>query len=108
MVFTNACSTGAQVPALAGGAGFPLAFGDIGARAIVAPLWPVASDLASRVAVELYERALRPGSPPVAEILRDLRSRAYDGPDSDSFAAYAFFGDPTARMELVPDRGSAS
>jgi hypothetical protein len=101
LVFINACSTGQRVPGLVGGAGFPLAFGDIGARAIIAPLWPVDSVIASKIAVELYDRALRPGSPPVAEILRTMRSRAYAGQDADSYAAYAFFGDPTARLELV-------
>jgi hypothetical protein len=100
-VFINACSTGQRVPGLVGGAGFPLAFGDIGARAILAPLWPVESAAASRIAVELYQTALQPGSPPVAEILRKMRIRAYGEQDADSYAAYAFFGDPTARLELV-------
>jgi CHAT domain-containing protein len=100
-VFINACSTGQRVPSLVGGAGFPLAFGDIGARAILAPLWPVESDTASKIAVELYQTALQPGSPPVAEILRKMRNRAYAEQDADSYAAYAFFGDPTARLELV-------
>jgi hypothetical protein len=100
-VFINACSTGQRVPGLVGGAGFPLAFGDIGARAILAPLWPVESGAASKIAIELYQTALQPGSPPVAEILRRMRNRAYAEQDADSYAAYAFFGDPTARLELV-------
>lgn len=101
LVFINACSTGQRVPGLVGGAGFPLAFGDIGARAIIAPLWPVDSATASEIAVELYETALKPNSPPVAEILRTMRSRAYAAENADTYAAYAFFGDPTARLELV-------
>jgi hypothetical protein len=101
LIFINACSTGQRVPGLIGGAGFPLAFGDIGARAIIAPLWPVDSATASKIAVELYERALQSNSPPVAEILRTMRSRAYAEQNADSYAAYAFFGDPTARLELV-------
>lgn len=37
----------------------------------------------------------------MAEILCGLRRRAYAQPDADSYAAYAFFGDLTARLTLV-------
>lgn len=100
-VFINACSTGAQVPGLTGGAGFPLAFGNIGARAIVAPLWPVNSTIASEVAVDLYTRALVADGPPVAEVLRTIRARAYTDGGADSYAAYAFYGDPHARFTIA-------
>lgn len=102
-VFLNACEAGQIVPALGGGAGFPFAFAMIGARAILAPLWPVDDQLAKEVASELYEEALAADAPPVAEILRRIRARAYAQPDADTYAAYCFYGDPLARLELVSD-----
>lgn len=103
LVFVNACNAGALKPALAGGAGFPRAFGDIGARAVLAPLWPVRNATAAKVAIELYDEALKPEAEPVAEILRSIRARAYAEADADTYAAYAFFGDPLARLELVTE-----
>ena len=105
LVFLNSCSTAQMVPSLAGGSGFPRSFGDIGANAIIAPLWPVDDELASKVAVELYEKALAPGADPIAEILRDIRARGYEEEDADTFAAYCFFGDPQARLELLDCAG---
>lgn len=101
LVFINACDAGVHQPSLAGGAGFPRAFGDIGARAVLAPLWPVKNVTAARVARMIYEEALRPGAKPVAEILRSIRARAYAEDDADTYAAYSFFGDPLAKLELV-------
>jgi CHAT domain-containing protein len=101
LVFLNSCGTGQMVPSLAGGAGFPRSFGIIGAYAIVAPLWPVDDKLARDVALELYGEALKPDAKPIAEILREIRSRGYEERDADTFAAYCFFGDPQARLELV-------
>jgi CHAT domain len=100
-VFLNSCNTGRPVPSLAGSSGFPRSFGNIGAHAIVAPLWPVADELAKKIAIELYEGALAPGAQPVATVLRDIRKRAYEAEDADTYAAYCFFGDPLARLELV-------
>lgn len=101
LVFINSCSTGQMVPSLAGGAGFPRSFGTIGAYAIVAPLWPVDDKLARDVALELYREAVKPDAESIAEILRMIRSRGYASKDADTFAAYCFFGDPLARLELV-------
>ncbi|WP_396917608.1 CHAT domain-containing protein [Mycolicibacterium sp.] len=101
MVFLNACQTGMSIPALVGGAGFPVAFSDIGARAILAPLWPVDDTLAHQFAVEVYQTALTSPGTPIAEIVRRVRQRAYDDEDADTYAAYAFFGDPSAVLELV-------
>ncbi len=104
-VFLNACSTGQMVPSLAGGAGFPRSFATIGANAIIAPLWPVDDGLARDVALELYKEALKPDAKPIAEILREIRSRGYQEKDADTFAAYCFFGDPQARLEFVNASG---
>ena len=86
---------------LAGGAGFPRSFGTIGAHGIIAPLWPVDDGLARKVAVELYTEALKPEAKSIAEILRRIRRRGYEKEDADTFAAYCFFGDPCARLELI-------
>lgn len=102
IVFVNACDTGRQTPSLAGGAGFPRAFGDIGARAIIAPLWPVDDGHAHDTAIELYTEALKPGAPPLAEVLRRIRRRAYEHDDADTYAAYCFYGDPLAKLTLEP------
>jgi CHAT domain len=101
LVFLNSCSTGQMVPSLAGGAGFPKSFGNIGANAIIAPLWSVADKLASEIAVELYEEALKPDAKSLPAILQDIRRRGYEKEDADTYAAYCFFGDPYARLELV-------
>lgn len=101
LVFLNSCSTGQMVPSLAGGAGFPKSFGNIGANAIIAPLWSVADKLASEIAVELYEEALKPDAKSLPAILQDIRRRGYEEEDADTYAAYCFFGDPYARLELV-------
>jgi hypothetical protein len=101
VIFINSCSTGQMVPALSGGAGFPRSFGNLGARAVVAPLWPVDDELARDIAIGIYEAALAPGAPPVAAILRDMRKKGYEAQDVDTYAAYCFYGDPLARLTLV-------
>lgn len=101
LVFLNSCTTGQLVPSLAGGAGFPRSFGDMGAKAIIAPLWPVDDKLASKIALEFYEEALKPKSKSLAEIFQRIRKRGYEEKDADTYAAYCFFGDPHARLELA-------
>lgn len=101
LVFLNSCTTGQQVPSLAGGAGFPRSFGDMGAKAIIAPLWSVDDKLASKIALELYEEALKPKAKSLAEIFQRIRKRGYEEKDADTYAAYCFFGDPHARLELA-------
>ena len=101
LVFMNSCETGQGVPSLGGGSGFPRSFGNLGARAVIAPLWPVDDVLASKIALELYESALKSDAPPIAVILRDMRKRGYEAEDVDTFAAYCFYGDPLTRLELT-------
>jgi hypothetical protein len=100
LVFLNSCETGRLVPSLIGGAGFPRSFGDIGARAVIAPLWSVDDKLAHRAAVEIYQRALEQPDATLAEIVRDIRKRGYDSdPFEDTWAAYALYADPLTRLE---------
>lgn len=100
LVFINACDAGQHNIALgAGGSGFPMAFSELGARAVIAPLWPVSKLNAPKVAKELYERAFAAKDTPLAAIVAELRERAFTEPEfDDSWAAYCFFGDPCARL----------
>jgi len=90
-----------MVPSLSGGSGFPRSFGNLGAHAILAPLWPVSDALAHDVALNLYKAAVKPDAPSIASILRDIRRKGYEDKDADTFAAFCFYGDPNARLELV-------
>lgn len=102
LVFLNACDAGKMAPAVGGGAGFPRVFTDLGARGVVAPLWPVAQTIAAEVAVRLYEGATAQPERTIADLLRDVRLRAYEGDVTkfeDSWASYCFFGDPCMRLE---------
>jgi CHAT domain len=100
LVFLNTCDAGRMVSVIGGGAGFPRAFTDIGARAVIAPLWPVAQAVAADAAVKLYESAVDHPERTLADLLRDIRRSAYvDSPFQDSYAAYCFFGDPCTRLK---------
>src|SRR5262249_55129061 len=102
LIFLNSCEVGGLVPSLGGVAGFPKAFAELGARAIIAPLWPVRDVIASDVAVEIYRRALAEPQTAVAATARDIRAHAWaaDGFE-DSFAAYFYYGDPASPLERV-------
>jgi hypothetical protein len=103
LVFLNSCDTGRLVPSLIGGAGFPRGFGDIGARAVIAPLWPVDDKLAHDIAIEVYQRALANPTLGLAEIVRDIRAKAYGSqPFEDTYAAYCYYGDPVATLAYKP------
>ncbi len=97
-VFLNACEVGRTAPALVGVDGFAPTFLQMGASCVVAPLWSVKDDIAHTVAETFYEATRAAPARPFAEILRDIRARAYAGGE-DTFAAYCFYGDPCAAQE---------
>jgi CHAT domain-containing protein len=101
LVVLNACEVGRPTPALRGAGGLAQALIDRGAGGVVAALWSVAEDPAYAFAQIFYEQALENPPKPFAEILREIRKRAYEGEDlgEDTFAAYCFYGDPQARRE---------
>ena len=103
VVFLNACDAGRGNRTLGpGGAGFPMVFGQLGARAIVAPLWPVTKTSAPVVAEEIYRQAIASPGRPLADVLAELRARSYErDPFDDSWAAYCLFGDPLAALQPV-------
>jgi hypothetical protein len=100
IIFLNACDAGQATVALGpGGSGFPKTLSELGARAIIAPVWPVTKTSAPQVAKEVYDRAAANPDESLAEILADLRSRSYEnGPFDDSWAAYCLFGDPNGKL----------
>jgi len=79
-----------------------MVFGQLGARAIVAPLWPVTKTSAPVVAEEIYRQAIAAPGRPLADVLAELRARSYErDPFDDSWAAYCLFGDPLAALQPV-------
>lgn len=101
LVFMNACEVGRTRPALVGVGGFAKQFTDLGASAVIAPIWSVKDGIAHEVARQFYDEAVRHPEEPLARIVADVRARTYREPDAeDSFAAYCFYGDPLARLEV--------
>jgi CHAT domain-containing protein len=83
------------VLALDGVGGFANSFIELGASAVVAPLWPVEDKAAVEATTSFYTEALK--GKPFAKALTTIRKRAYEGSQPrDSFAAYCFYGDPLA------------
>jgi hypothetical protein len=96
-VFLNACEVGRLSPALVGLGGFAKSFIEIGASAVIAPLWSVKDKFAYLIAREFYESLQDNPRTPFAEILRGIRAKAYKEGGQDTYAAYCFYGDPAAR-----------
>jgi len=100
-VFVNACEVGRPVPALVGIGGFAQSFIEIGASAVIAPLWSVKDSIAHQIAQDFYQTALAHPEVPFAEILKQTRAKAYDpGIGEDTYAAYCFYGDPLASRQV--------
>jgi CHAT domain len=95
VVFLNACEVGRPAAGLIGVGGFTKRLTDIGARAVIAPLWSVRDTIAHEVAVEFYKKVIAEPRTPFGEILRQIRAKAYgeDGGE-DTYAAYCLYGDP--------------
>ena len=97
LVFLNACKAGQPVPALVGAGGLASVFIDLGAGAVIAPLWSVKDTIAHEIALAFYTEAKANGNAPLAAILQRLRAKAYDpAVAEDTYAAYCFYGDPLA------------
>jgi len=109
-LFLNACQVGQGQVALGDYAGLAAAFLRAGASGVVAALWNVEDEVASRVADEFYTSVYGgDGAPSVAEALRRIRATytadnvdAGTG-DSATFVAYQLFGHP--RLRLIPGQG---
>jgi len=101
-VFLNACETGRPIPALIGTGGFARAFIQVGASAMVAPLWSVRDSIAHDIALEFYQKLIDDSAKSLAEVIRSIRQKAYTtNQGEDTFAAYCFYGDPLARFHKL-------
>jgi hypothetical protein len=108
LIFLNACDVARQRPSLIGTDGLASGFAELGAAAVVAPLWTVDDEAAHGVAQRFYDllKSKRPQS--LAAILRKIRQMAYDGKGSDTHAAYCLFGDPRAIATIAAKGAQAS
>ncbi|MBO4224734.1 CHAT domain-containing protein [Bradyrhizobium neotropicale] len=96
-VFINACEVGRGTAALVGLGGFATSFIELGASAVIAPLWSVKDGIAHQVAETFYNTIKLEPNTPFAEIMRRLRAKAYESSSAeDTYAAYCFYGDPCA------------
>lgn len=104
LVFLNACEIGRPGAGLTSPSGFASALIASKCGAVVAPLWQVDDTVAHTVAVAFYDEVTRSPHRPFADILRELRARAYAENGEDSYAAYCFYGHPLATAAENPDR----
>ncbi|NKL25411.1 CHAT domain-containing protein [Rhizobium leguminosarum bv. viciae] len=95
MVFLNACKVGRGNPSLRGSRNFASQFIEMGAKAVIAPLWDVNDAVAHEVALTFYNAIKAAPEKPFASILKDIRRKAYES-GVDTYAAYCFFGNPLA------------
>jgi CHAT domain-containing protein len=96
LVFLNASETGRMGGSSPGG-GLVRPLIRLGAGAVIAPTWNIKDAIAHELAKEFYSALAVDPHRAFADIVRDLRRRAYEDPDpEDSWAAYVFFGDPLA------------
>lgn len=97
VIFLNACEVGRTNPALVGVGGFAPAFIQLGASAVIAPLWSVSDNIAHDIAQEFYRSVRDNPNIPFSQIFSRIRAKAYDEVSGrDTYAAYCFFGDPLA------------
>ena len=98
LVFLNACELGRPVQGLIGASGFARSFIELDASGVIGTLWSVDDRTAHSVAIRFYEQLLHEPGVPFAEILRRIRAEAFSVEGDDSFAAYCFYGDPSAHV----------
>lgn len=93
-VFLNACQLGQAQSLLGEPNGMVPSFVDLGADAVVAPLWKVDDAVAREVAAGLYETLRHGGSP--AEYFRRQRQESHgrEGQPYGTRLAYLYFGHP--------------
>ena len=96
MVFINACNAGGVAAGIQSVGGFGPMFVSIGARVVIAPMWPASDAVASQFAQAFYEMIDLANPRPLAEIVSELRAKAYEKGGPDTWAAYCFYGDPNA------------
>lgn len=96
VLFLNACTVGRGGRVLGRAGGFAGNCIESGWSGVVAPYWPVLDASAAKFGVAFY-RKLKAGRT-IGEALCELRS---ESPDDPTAQAYAYFGDPFARVLLL-------
>jgi CHAT domain-containing protein len=98
LVFLNACEVGRPVQGLLGASGFARSFIDLDASGVIGTLWSVDDRIAHDVAMQFYGQLLDDRAVSFAEALRRIRAKAFEADGDDSYAAYCFYGDPSASL----------
>jgi hypothetical protein len=96
VLYLNACTVGRSASLLGRAGGFAGNCIESGWSGVVAPYWPVYDSSASEFGVSFYKK-LKAGRS-VGEALQELRSERQADPTAQ---AYAYFGDPFARLQLL-------
>ena len=91
--FLNACEVGQPVRSLDGLGGFVNSFLDLGASAVVAPLWSVEDSVAEKVCKRFYRDVL--SGKTFGKTMQRIRARAFEL-GVDTYASYCYYGDPKA------------
>ncbi len=97
IVFLNACSVGSSGFVIGRVGGFVANFLESGASGVIAAYWPVLDSRAFKFSLAIYEKLKRGRA--VGEALQELRQ---DFPRDPSIRAFAYYGDPWARLDLSP------
>ena len=97
LVFLNACEIGSGAAALSLVAGFPAAFLDAGASAVVCPLWVVNDERAGTISESFYKQVFASPGTPIGRVMREIRAGWRDGQHL-TFLAYVLYGDPLASV----------
>ena len=97
IVYLNACSVGAVGITVGRCGGFAAACLEGGFSGVIAPYWPINDKRAAQFAVSLYEKLLAGRA--IGEALQELRE---ENASDTTARAFAYFGDPWARLDLEP------
>jgi hypothetical protein len=98
----NACHLGREAPSISGAAGWATQLIGSGAAMLIAPLWSVVDEHASRFSQIFYEALLHPERPAsVAEAVWRARE-AIRQKDDPTWLAYSLFAHPNATITIKP------
>jgi hypothetical protein len=100
-VFLNACQVGGAGRTLTLVAGFPAAFLQAGASAVVCPLWTVMDERAQKVTTEFYDLVFGPAPIPLGAALKQIRAK-WRTEGQLTYLAYVLYGDPKATVTFRP------
>ena len=103
IIFLNACQSAAEGNILGLIAGFPAAFLNAGASAVISPLWTISDAYAKEITEEFYTAAFAQPGATLGEIMQSIRKK-WVAENHLTFLAYVLYGDPQARINYEPVR----